>query len=175
MCFADDEESVDDGSFFAEESVDDGDEVQWVEQEAARQWLRDYDRAAEFDSERTLEIFGCELLPTDLQLANVFLCRFKKLESACNALRAAHALRLVIGDGRASSADETRQWNLAFAVGQQVQFWPDGRNGETYISKTSSPAFDTPIGPCILVEDYEVAVSLFNVQPSKINSPEVAA
>jgi hypothetical protein len=158
---------------------DNNDDEFWNEKrelnEEAKAFFANYDRAADFAPKETLLLYGCEVTATDIQLANVFLSRFKKLESACNVLRAASALRNVIGLGTSTADESTKRWNDVFHIGQQVQYWPDGRNGETYLSRTSSPAFDTPCGPCILVEDHETAVALCNVEPRKIKSPEVAA
>ncbi len=163
MCFEYDDDNDD---FYKDDSEKLNNEVS--------SFFDDYDRAGDFSPKESILLFGCDISPTELQLANVFLSRFKKLESACNVLRAADALRNVIGIGHTTTDEATRRWNDVNRVGQQVQFWPDGRNGETYLSRTSSPAFDTPGGPCILVEDHQTAVSLSNVEPRKVNSPEVS-
>ena len=162
MCF-----NEDDNEFFRDDDSPTSDDI--------KAFFDNYDRAADFRPDETILLFGCELTPSDLQLAAALLSRFKRVESACNVLRAADALRHVIGIGRATADESTKQWNNAFQVGQQVQFWPDGRNGETYLSRTTSPAFDTHKGPCILVEDHETAVALCNVEPRRIKTPEVNA
>jgi hypothetical protein len=163
MCFNND----DDNEFFRDDDSPTSDDI--------KAFFDNYDRAADFRPDETILLFGCELTPSDLQLAAALLSRFKRVKSACNVLRAADALRDVIGIGRTTADESTKRWNNMFQVGQQVQFWPDGRNGETYLSRTTSPAFDTHKGPCILVEDHETAVALCNVEPRRIKTPEVKA
>ncbi len=141
---------------------------------SAKSFFDSHDKAADFAPDDTMLLFGCEISPVEPQLAVVFLSRFKKLESACNVLRAANALRDVIGIGAILPSEQTKHWNDQHDVGQQVQFWPEGLNGETYLSRTTSPAFNTAAGPCVLVADHDKAVPLVNVQPRKIDSPEVA-
>lgn len=166
MCFDDDDN--DDFEFFTD------DEETEKQREKAKAWFDNYDRCGSFNPDESILLYGCELTATDIQLANVFLARFKSLESACNVLKASNALRNVIGQGNTTKDPETTRWNMAYKPGQVVQFWPDGRNGETYLSETTSPAFDTPTGPCVMVADHVVAVLLCNVEPRKTTSPEVS-
>ncbi len=157
--------------FYSDNYRDDDDEIT---PEDAKAFFDDYDKCSGFDPDDTILLFGCELSRTDLQLCSAFLSRFKTVNSACNALKASDALRNVIGYGKTTADPSTARWNAGYIPGQQVQFWPAGRNGESYLSETTSPAFDTPVGPCVLVADHSEAVPLCNVEPRSIKFPEVS-
>jgi hypothetical protein len=166
MCFQDDDIDHDDQFWRGDDDKPISDK--------AKSYFDDLDWAEEFCPNESFCLFGCTISQTELQLALALLSKFKSVESACNVLKAANALRELTGLGPVVHSEQTMNWNAQHQVGQMVQVWPIGLNGESFLTRTTTVAFDTAAGPCVLVADDDKAVPLTNVQPRQIDSPEVS-
>lgn len=125
-------------------------------------------------------MFNVELNHKQLLLANALLDHVEKDSSpegvqdqARAVLQAAMALRGLTGQRPSPPTEQARQWNAQTAVGDVVQVWLNGRNGDSFLSRTESPAIDTPCGPVVLIRDHHKAVSLFDVRAVSCSSQEV--
>lgn len=102
-------------------------------------------------------------------VANALLDISFDLHGAIEILKAAFALREFMGAARAKPTAETRDWNAQRETGQLVQYWPNGRNSDSFLTRTTSPAIDTPQGPAVLLEMAKRAVSLFDVEARSLS------
>ena len=146
-----------DGGFWPDQTP--ADSLSWL--------LGPFEFEPKYDS---ILIFNVETGIVDIQLANVMLSRLGNVDAAVQVLKAAWAMREVLGHGPLHGSEDARRWNTAFSVGQTVSVHPGGMNGEgSFLSRTDSPAFETASGACILLENSEKAFSLLNVRPSALN------
>lgn len=114
-------------------------------------------------------LFNVEMGPKHLTVANVLLDMVPDLNSALEIMKAAFALREFMGTSRVQPTAKTRDWNAQHETGQLVQYWPNGRNSDSFLTRTTSPAIDTPQGPAVLLEMAKRAVSLFDVEARNLS------
>ena len=121
--------------------------------------------------DHSLIIFNVETTVEDLWLSTALLNRLKTPEAVLEVVRAAEAMQRAFclpNTGR--QCGECDNWNRRYRPGQQVIV--SQADGDSFVSRTASPAFETPAGPHVLIEDHKHAVALSSVFPSSINSPE---
>ncbi len=147
---------------------DDDDDCDHTDKDVAKFFM-----SCDFNPEsRTIVMFDVGCSVADLQLATAMLHNVGSVEACMHLLKAAWHLRNLTG--HAAESEESRRWNRQHPVGTLVQFWIGGRNGETFLSRTASPAFDMAhVGPVLVVEDHQEAISLGCLQPSSVSHPEV--
>lgn len=102
----------------------------------------------------------------DLRIANRLLERLSMdVEGAIAAIQCAAEIRpRVFNQTESPPSDAVIDWNERVPVGSSVRFWPLGRRYESRITKTASVAFDLVGMAGVLVEDYECAISLADVE-----------
>lgn len=120
-----------------------------------------------------LMLFNVECDLTTLQLANALLNWTGGVREAHNVLRAADALRDVLGLLGVPQTDESRQWNDQYETGQAVRVMSQDSESGEFLSRTTSPAIDTAGGAVVLVRDHDAAVPLCDVVPVNIKCREL--
>lgn len=102
----------------------------------------------------------------DLRAANKLLERLSMdVDGAIAAVQCAAEIRpRVFNQTESPPSDAVRDWNERVPVGSPVRFWPFGRDLLPQVSRTASAAFDLVGMAGVLVEDYECAISLADVE-----------
>jgi len=122
----------------------------------------------EFDeTSATIRMFGVNMDVPALQLACGMLSYLGSMNACVDAIKVAGQLRNLIGNIRVAASAASCSWNRQFNVGQLVQIWPAGRNGDSFLTRTASTAFDTPTGSYVVVDDHHEAVSLPELAETK--------
>lgn len=120
--------------------------------------------------DESLIVFNVETTVVDLWLAMALLNRLYDPDAVQNVVKAAYSMQRAFYQPNRIKCPECRGWNTRYRPGQQVIVnLPDG---DSFLSRTASPAFSTPGGAFVLVEDHKKAVRLDSVFPTSINCPE---
>lgn len=102
----------------------------------------------------------------DLRIANRLLERLSMdVEGAIAAIQCAAEIRpRVFNQAEGPPSVAVMEWNERIPVGTPVRFWPLGRSQPPRRSRTASAAFDLVGMAAVLVEGYECAISLADVE-----------
>lgn len=111
----------------------------------------------------SIDAFGVWMDRTTFHLALAVIDRMENLGLAgtIELLKAANALRTLAGGVPTKPTEETRKWNEEHRPGTAIVV--NNPNCLSFIAVTTSPAFDTPLGPHVMVEDNFDAVPLHHV------------
>lgn len=101
---------------------------------------------------------------TDVLLSLAVIDRAGSIEEAFRVLKAAESLRAFVGGVRTPFSAEVSDWNRSVPIGQSVVVTPGGSEFP-FVARTTSPAFDTPGGPMILIDSEIHAIPLTSVRP----------
>ena len=115
-------------------------------------------------------VFNVETNLIDLWLAMALLNRLKSPDVVQNVVKAADAMLKAFCLPNNGQCQECESWNAHHKPGQKVVV--NTLRTEPFLSRTASPAFSTPAGAFILVEDHKQAIPLSSVSVSSIDSPE---
>lgn len=129
----------------------------------------------DFDCDSTsIQAFQVSLSRDTMLLALALVDRAGGQTAAMDSIFAAVAIRGLVGGVPTSQSPEAIDWNNRIPVGCYVQGVLKRElflDPETVVTKTTSPAFDTPLGPMVCLAGVDDAVSLEGLSPVSVTRP----
>ncbi|MBL8820582.1 MAG: hypothetical protein JNL58_31455 [Planctomyces sp.] len=125
-----------------------------------------------FESTSTqVDAFGVSMDASTMLLALALIDKAGSKVAALDVVKAASAIRVKIGGVPVSASPATAEWNAQVPVGgfvsgmiQRDSFF----DPETVVTRTTSPAFDTPEGPMVCLAGVDDAVKIDTLAPVNV-------